>query len=215
MKTSIIFFLLLLPVISFARPTTQVQVVRPTTQTTSVVRPTTQTVGTGRQTTLPTGESHPKTNVAVVRPITVSATSNKPTTQVTVTHPTTSVVVSRPTTVGNAPLTDKPSLGTSSSKPSATPQSGKKQAVSDIPSGSSATSMSGFKMPEAKKFQLLDASGGLGKPNEAEKAAAAAAAQAPKATNPSTINVADILRGGGNVSKNSLQKEIKNQSQGK
>ena len=122
--------------------------------------------------------SHPTTQVAVNKPTTKVEVS-KPETKVQVFHPVTTVVVQHPQT---------PSATASDNKKgdNATLIATKQPAPTSMPANEQNKSMmSSYKAPQAKDFKAAATGGGeagLGnKTNQAEKDAAAAAFQTPKA----------------------------------
>ena len=171
-------------------------------------------VGTGTQAAqTPAGGSyHPQTGKAVVRP-TTQVVVRKPETATTVkqlktetvaNHPQTTVSVNHPTTPGS-PNTE----GTSSAGNSAATST--KKEANTIPSSSSATSMSGFQMPKAKDLKaanLTAGEAGLGKPDDAEKNAAAASFKVPKAENASAENLQSVVQKAESLNKSTLEKQL-------
>lgn len=165
------------------RPATQVNVSRPTTAV-SVSRPNTAVT-----------VSRPATSVSVSRPTTAVSVS-RPDTAVSVSRPVTNVSVSRPATFVETPV-----AGGASAASSAGAALSKKAAPETpaAPASSAKTSMSGYKPPVAKDLKAAQTGGGaegLGnKVNQAEKDASAAANQAPKGVDPSTVSAQDVMSG--------------------
>lgn len=172
-------------------PTTATAVTRPTTKV-SVLRPTTSVAVQHATTQVPV--SHPKTEESVVRPTTVVSVLH-PTTQVAVEHPTTPQTGLHPVTSGS--VVTVPAKGA------------KKGASADA-----TTSMTGYQPPKAKEFKPVKLGGGeagLGKLNEAEKDAAAAAFKPPTAVDPSSAAAtAKPGEGSDNFKKSAVMKILGN-----
>ena len=118
------------------------------------------------------GASHPTTAVSVNRPVT-AVSANHPTTQVQVSHPVTTVVVSHPQTVPAAATAGGGQQSPAASAPTkqaAAPASGQAKGAA---AGGKANNLKGAELGQTSGFGNCDA-------NKAEKAASAAAFQAPK-----------------------------------
>ena len=155
-----------------AAPLTKTQVSRPTT-TQPVHQSFTQTAAT-----------HPTTTSAVDHPTTVTA-ATKPQTTTVVEHPTTSNVVSHP-------QTDAPANSFAAANTSSQASSSVKKSAGGADSAGNPSLMSTYTPPQATNFKEAKLGGGeegLGKPNQAEKDAAAKAFVLPKGEEVSLENV--------------------------
>ena len=153
-----------------AVPTTQVTVSHPKTNA-SVTHPRTAV-----------SVSHPKTAVSVSRPQTASQVSQLKT-EVTVSHPKTNVSVSHPST---SAVVTHPQAGASASDDKNASQPAKQASDNNASAqaGQKGSMMSNYQPPQATDFKAAKLGGGeqgLGKTNEAEKEAAAASFNPPKA----------------------------------
>lgn len=166
-------------------PTTQTGVSHPTTQQV-VSHPQTEVGGIGKPSTS-VSVSRPTTQIPVLQPVTTVSVT-KPQTETTVSHPQTPTGGSHPSSTDTSVLTGSVTAGNERT-PAPT--------VNTIPSSSSKTSMSDFQMPKAKDFTAASNLGkgddSLGKPDAAEKAAAAAAFKPPKAEAPAD-SIAEIMK---------------------
>jgi len=161
--------------------------------------------------------THPKTQITVIRPMT-QVPVFKPETHVPSNQPKTEVVVKHPKTPEPGAAAAAGGAGGTAAQAGA--KASTEKAVNTVPSSSSPTSMSGFKLPQPKDLKpgsLTKGEEGLGKPNDAEKRAEAEAFTVPKAESATAENLkqmADKVQGitTGNVAQKLENKIAENKS---